>query len=63
MAESKHGVPALLSFFIPGLGQVAKGQVGRGIGFFFGTIVASITIIGGVIVWLWNIADAYNKPA
>ena len=27
--SQKHGVPALLSFFIPGLGQIVKGQVGK----------------------------------
>jgi len=30
-ARMRHGVPALLSFFIPGLGQVIKGDVLKGI--------------------------------
>jgi hypothetical protein len=28
-STQKHGVPAILSFFIPGLGQIVKGQVGK----------------------------------
>lgn len=56
----KHGLPAFLSFLIPGLGQLVKGEVGRGIGFFFGVLAGFITIIGGPIVWIWCIADAYN---
>jgi hypothetical protein len=31
-SSQKHGIPALLSFFIPGLGQMVKGEVGKGIG-------------------------------
>jgi hypothetical protein len=29
--KQTHGLPALLSFFIPGLGQIVKGQVVKGI--------------------------------
>lgn len=60
----KHGVPALLSAFIPGLGQLIKGQIIKAI---------LIWIIGGVAsfffwwtwiipfaIWAWNIYDAYN---
>jgi len=57
-----HGLPALLSFFIPGLGQMVKGQVGKGI------VILIITIIGyfmlfvpGLIIHIWQIADAYNN--
>ena len=65
MEKQKHGVPALVSFFIPGLGQVIKGQILKGI---------FIWIIGGVIcfllwwtlfipfaIWVWNVYDAYNS--
>jgi len=60
----KHGVPALLSAFIPGLGQLIKGQIIKAI---------LIWIIGGVasfffwwtwiipfVIWAWNVYDAYN---
>lgn len=29
MEEQEHGFPALLSFFLPGLGQIVKGEVGK----------------------------------
>ncbi len=59
-------MPALLSFFIPGLGQLIKGQVGKGILIFIGAlvfIVLSSVLIGIpflIWLWLWNIYDAYN---
>lgn len=65
--SEKYGVPALLSFFIPGLGQIAKGQTGKGIGIFFGWLISwvlVITVIGTivpVIIWVWQIVDAYNN--
>jgi hypothetical protein len=34
--KQTHGLPALLSFFIPGLGQLIKGQVVKGIFVFIG---------------------------
>jgi TM2 domain-containing membrane protein YozV len=56
-----HGVPALLSFFIPGLGQIVKRQVGKGILAFIGVGIGLIVlIIPGVIIWIWQIVDAYN---
>jgi TM2 domain-containing membrane protein YozV len=62
VAQQKHGLPALLSFFIPGLGQMVKGQVGKGILIFIGTIVGfMLLIIPGIIIWLWQIIDAYNN--
>ena len=65
MENQKHSLPALISFFIPGLGQLIKGDVIKGI---------SIWIIGGIVIfffwwtviipfaiWAWNIYDAYNS--
>lgn len=61
-SSQRHGVPAILSFFIPGLGQLVKGQVGRGILIFFGVIIGlAFFVIPGVIIWIWQIVDAYNK--
>ena len=63
----KHGVPAILSFFIPGLGQIIKGQIGKGILIFLGMVISIILIFFFVgiittpILWLWNIYDAYNS--
>jgi TM2 domain-containing membrane protein YozV len=65
--SQKHGAPALLSFFIPGLGQMVKGEVGKGIGIFFGWLMSFALILTGigivvpVIIWIWQIIDAYNN--
>ncbi len=51
----KHGVPLLLSFFVPGLGQLVKGQVKKGlIIFFLPPIVFAIFIIVNFM---------YNNPS
>ena len=65
MENQKHGVPALISFFIPGLGQMIKGDILKGI---------LIWIVGGLLclflwwtfiipfaIWVWNVYDAYNS--
>jgi TM2 domain-containing membrane protein YozV len=63
----KHGVPAVLSFFLPGLGQMIKGEVGKGILIFIGfwVSVAMVAILIGIIttpiLYFWQIIDAYNK--
>jgi hypothetical protein len=53
-------VPALLSFLIPGLGQLTKGQVGAGILWFFGVFI-TYPIVIGFFLHIWCIIDAY-KP-
>lgn len=64
--KKTHGVPALLSLFVPGLGQVVKGQWLKGIGIWIGLAICSVlmfVIIGYIlapILWLWQIYDAYN---
>ncbi len=65
MEKQKHGVPALVSFFIPGLGQLIKGQFLKGF---------LIWVVGGLLcfflwwtfiipfaIWAWNVYDAYNS--
>lgn len=42
----KHGFPALLSFFLPGLGQIVKGEVGKGLGILFLTVLGIGVIMG-----------------
>lgn len=65
----RYGVPAILSFFIPGLGQVVKGQFWKGVGMFIGAAIAgALTVVGiGLIlyplVWVWSIYDAYTSKA
>jgi|SRR3989344_4919239 len=65
--SEKHGIPLLISFFIPGLGQIVKGQIAKGILIIIGMVVSSLLIfvlIGFIttpLLWLWNIYDAYNS--
>lgn len=61
-SAQKHGVPAILSFFIPGLGQIVKGQVGKGILIFIGVAIGLVFfVVPGAIIWIWQIIDAYNS--
>jgi len=46
------GLAAVLSFFIPGAGQMYNGQIGKGILFFITSWL--------VIPWIWSIFDAYS---
>lgn len=59
---------AILSFFVPGLGQFYDGHFLRGVGvfalfcFFTGVSAATLELLFFVpfIFWLWNIYDAYS---
>ncbi len=61
-----HGVPALFSFFVPGLGQLVKGDLSKALGIWIVlAICAFMSIIGigilmGIVVWIAQIYDAYN---
>jgi len=65
--KETYGVPAILSFFIPGLGQMIKGEVGKGILIFIGfwiSVGLFAILIGFIttpILYFWQIIDAYNK--
>ena len=60
--KQKHGVPAIMSFFLPGLGQFIKGQPLKGLLFFLGVCVGlALLVIPGLIVWVWSVSDAYNS--
>lgn len=55
------GIAGVLSFLIPGLGQIYKGQAGKGILFFiFAVIGYALFIVPGVIVHLFAIFDAVS---
>jgi len=62
------GVAAILSLLIPGLGQIYVGRVGRGLLILFIVmpltfVIASLTLIFvflPLIIWIWQIFDAYN---
>ncbi|AKB75149.1 hypothetical protein MSLAZ_1888 [Methanosarcina lacustris Z-7289] len=60
------GFAAVLSFFIPGLGQIYNGQIMKGIVFIilasvFGFL--TVVLIGYILYplfWVYNLYDAYN---
>ena len=57
--EKSEGLAAVLSFLIPGIGQMYAGRTGRGVGFLLGFIVGIFAlIIPGIIIWIWSIVDA-----
>jgi len=64
--KSKHGFPALLSFFVPGFGQLIKGQLLKAIGIWIaGGIFFALSFVGIgipllILLCLWNVYDAYN---
>ena len=65
MSNQKNGFPALVSFFVPGLGQIIKGQVSKGILIWLiGGIVSYFlwwTFLAPFCIWVWNVYDAYNS--
>ncbi|NLC93289.1 MAG: hypothetical protein GX677_07515 [Treponema sp.] len=67
VSTQKHGVPTLISFFVPGVGQLIKGHIMKAIGIWvIGGLVGFFlwwTFIAPFIVWVWNVYDAYNSNA
>lgn len=61
---TNSGVAAVLSFFVPGLGQMYKGAIGAGFAFLILTTVGYLLlIVPGIALHLWAIIDAYNTPS
>jgi TM2 domain-containing membrane protein YozV len=66
--DQRHGVPALLSFFIPGLGQLIKGDFLLGFLVWVAMGIAAISCfiyVGMVLLpifWVVQIYDAYTSP-
>lgn len=52
---------AALSFFLPGLGQVYNGKIGRGILLNVCYWVGFCLLIPGLIVWVYAMWDAYKE--
>jgi TM2 domain-containing membrane protein YozV len=60
--EHDTTVAALLSFFMPGVGQMYKGDVGLGVGFLVGTFVGYMAcIFPGIILHIVSIINAAQK--
>ena len=58
------GIAAVLSFFVPGLGQIYKGQIGRGLLWLAGTGLGyAALVIPGIVVHIVCIFNAYNAKA
>jgi TM2 domain-containing membrane protein YozV len=58
--RKEPGVALLLSFLLPGLGQIYNGDVGKGIAFMLGFFVL-IWIGIGIAFWIWSMIDAYQS--
>lgn len=60
--KTVHGLAAVMSFILPGLGQAMKGQFGKAAIAFLG-FVAALVIFPPLAfaVSVWSIYDAYNK--
>lgn len=55
------GTAAVLSFFVPGLGHLYKGQLGRGILVFVATVIGYVMfIVPGLVMHVVAIATAYS---
>ena len=59
-----RSLSALLSFLLPGVGQIYNGQVGKGILMVFTALIFiyafKITAILYLILWVYGIVNAYN---
>lgn len=61
------GVSTLLSFFIPGAGQLYNGQIGKGCAFLAVSLVnfllmfIGIGFFTGLITWIWGMVDAHGS--
>ncbi|MCL7413959.1 MAG: hypothetical protein M8353_10160, partial [ANME-2 cluster archaeon] len=64
--EKNPGIAAIASFFIPGLGQIYNGEIGKGILFIIvgGIFALLMAVLIGFILyplfWIYNIYDAYK---
>jgi len=60
------GLSLLASFFVPGLGSILNGDVGKGIGILVGYFVSWLLVIvligfvGLLGFWIWGMVDAYQ---
>jgi hypothetical protein len=64
--KKTHGLPALFSFFIPGLGQLVKGDLSKAVGIWIILIISAFMSVIGIgflmamVIWIAQIYDAYN---
>lgn len=66
VAPKNPALALIVSFFVPGVGTMMNGEVGKGVGILIGYVVSlvlTIVIIGIVGVlgfWIWGMVDAYT---
>ena len=66
MQKKSAGVAVILSFFLPGLGQIYNGQIGKGIGMIILSVIfwlLSSILIGipfYIILWVYGMYNAYS---
>ena len=67
MEKHRHLVPAVASAVVPGLGQILKGQVVKGLLIIILGVTVSFllfwTIIFPMLFWAWNVYDAYTSDS
>ena len=62
LREPWNGAAAVLSFLVPGLGQIFKGHVGRGLMLFIFTLIGyAIFILPGIIIHVLTVLDAGSE--
>jgi TM2 domain-containing membrane protein YozV len=66
VAPKNPAVSLLASFFIPGLGTMLNGEVGKGIGILVGYFVSLflffliVPLLIALGIWVWGMVDAYQ---
>lgn len=68
LRTERYVFPAVLSFFIPGLGQIVKGRILLGALIMFGSLFAAGLCAFGIgfvalpVLWIFQLYEAYTKP-
>ena len=66
VAPKNPGLSLVASFFIPGLGTIINGDVGKGVGILVGYVACIVTsflilpLLGVLGLWIWGMVDIYT---
>ena len=66
LAPKNPGVSLIASFFLPGLGTMLNGEVGKGVGILVGYFACLflffliVLLLAAVGIWVWGMVDAYQ---
>src|SRR5437588_1934278 len=61
-SPAKDGAAAVMSFFIPGLGQIYHGKIGAGLGWLFAVALGYVVlVVPGLILHIMCVANAYSE--